>query len=156
MTNLNFTRYVGFQSDSDCSKFFFSQDTTHYISREITKLLDGVHPSGRPIVVPNERINEVMNDVYISYRPPTGDIYSRYIVPSDSARPSNYINTLIKKTIQIIYSTIKTDIEQENNNRSLSAWTQVYGDFNKHGLRSHSTIKLREKRPQTMQFNMNY
>ena len=36
-------------------------------------------------------------------------------------------------------------------------WTgTLYGDFNKAGLRRHPKIKLRERHPQYMAFNMNY
>jgi hypothetical protein len=41
-------------------------------------------------------------------------------------------------------------------NSKLSAWTTILGDFNEHGLRRHAPIKLREKRPMPMAFNMNY
>ena len=41
-------------------------------------------------------------------------------------------------------------------NKKLTIWNTVYGDFNKEGLRGHSQIKIREKHPQYMAFNMNY
>ena len=41
-------------------------------------------------------------------------------------------------------------------NNTLDIWNTVYGDFNKAGLRAHPKIKLREKHPQYMAFNMNY
>ena len=44
----------------------------------------------------------------------------------------------------------------EENNRKLTIWTTVYGDFNQHGLQQHSKIKVRNKRPNPMEFNMNY
>ena len=44
----------------------------------------------------------------------------------------------------------------EQQNEKLSPWVQVYGDFSEHQLRSHPPIKILEKRPSTMQFNMNY
>ena len=43
-----------------------------------------------------------------------------------------------------------------NANKQLSKWTTILGDFNKYGLRGHSQIKVNNKRPQSMMFNMNY
>ena len=37
----------------------------------------------------------------------------------------------------------------EENNKKLTIWTTVFGDFNSHGLRSHAPIKLRERKPQS-------
>jgi len=153
--NYNFQRYVGYEAYSKCLELYFSIETVKYISSQITKSLQGVGPNGRPIIIPDERIIEVMNDVFIGFRPATGDIFTRYNIPSDNSS-SNMIASMINQTIQIIFSQTKNDFEQDRNNRSLSAWTQVYGTFNKHGLRQHSYIKLREKRPNTMMFNMNY
>jgi len=42
------------------------------------------------------------------------------------------------------------------NNKKLSIWNSVYGEFNEKGLRAHPPIKIRKKRPQRMMFNMNY
>ena len=58
--------------------------------------------------------------------------------------------------IQSITSQIKDQYEMTECNNSLDIWNQVYGDFNKAGLRAHPKIKLREKHPQYMAFNMNY
>ena len=44
----------------------------------------------------------------------------------------------------------------EENNKKLSIWTTVYGDFNAHGLRQHPPIKIRKKRPDPFQFHMRY
>jgi len=115
----------------------------------------GVDPLNRPITVPNSTIHDIMNNVYQSYRPPTGDIHSRYIVESGTTSES-YVQNMIDQVIEIITSTIRNTVEMEENNKKLTVWTTVYGDFNKHGLQQHSQIKIRKKRPTPMQFHMRY
>ena len=51
---------------------------------------------------------------------------------------------------------LRNQKEMADCNNSLSIWNSLYGDFNEAGLRAHPKIKLRERRPATMQFNMNY
>jgi len=69
---------------------------------------------------------------------------------------SGYLQDMIQQTIEIITSEVKNNLEMEENNRKLTVWTTVLGDFNEQGLRSHPEIKIRQKRPTPMQFNMNY
>jgi hypothetical protein len=152
--DFNYLRHVGWGENNECIRKYYSPETVKLISRKVTQLTMGVNPEGRPIVVPNYRICEVMDGVYQGYRPPTGDIYSRYIVPNEN-QPS-MVQSLIDQTIEIIVSNIRNNLGMEQHNQTLSAWVQVYGDFNTHGLRQHSVIKVQEKRPSTMQFNMNY
>lgn len=151
----NYVKYVGYEQSNTCVKKYFSKSNVNTISRKITELLQGVDPENRPIVVPDTTICSVMSDVYDSYRPPTGDIHSRYIVPSGTSSES-YVQNMIDQTIEIITSDVKNNLEMEEHNRKLTIWTTVYGDFNDHGLRQHPPIKLRNKRPAPMQFNMNY
>jgi len=63
---------------------------------------------------------------------------------------------IILRTINLIVSYIKNQIETNECNKNLTIWTSVYGDFNKHGLRGHPPIKLKENTIQPMMFNMNY
>ena len=96
-----------------------------------------------------------MNDIYDSFRPATGDIYSRYIVPNGMSTQS-YVQSMVNQVIEVIVSNVKNTLEIEANNEKLTVWTTLYGDFNKDGLRQHPPIKTRNKRPTPMQFNMNY
>jgi hypothetical protein len=152
--DLNYMRYVGWSENNDCIKSFFSPQTIALISKKVTELTRGVDKFNRSIIVPDERICEVMSSVYWAYRPATGDIYSRYIIPT--REQDNAVQSLIDQTIEIITSNIRNQLGMEQNNEMLSAWIQVYGDFNAGGLRQHSQIKVLGKRPATMQFNMNY
>ena len=150
-----YTKHVGFQDTNPCIEKLFNKHTVYTISAKITQLLMGVHPQNRPIIVPNNTIYNVMDNIYQSYRPRTGDIYGRYNVPSGYSTDS-YVQDIIDQVIEVIVSDVKTTYDQDENNKKLSAWTTVLGDFNDHQLRSHPIIKTRLKRPAPMQFNMNY
>ena len=151
--NDSYVRFVGFQSSVDLN-YYFSKENVKIISNEITELLKGVDPDNRPIIVPDRTILNILDGVYNTYRPPTGDIYGRYNVPTGDN--TGYLQDMIMQTIEIITSDVKNNLEMDENNRKLTVWTTVLGDFNEKGLRSHSDIKIRQKRPTPMQFNMNY
>ena len=153
--NDNYTKHVGYQHDKYLMKNFFSIDTVNTISYKITELLQGVNKNNRPIIVPKKTICNIMSEIFNSYQPPTGDIYSRYNVHS-GINSTNYIQNMIDQVIEIITSDVRNNLEMEENNKKLSIWTTVYGDFNNHQLRQHPPIKIRKKRPSSFQFNMNY
>lgn len=149
------TKYVGFTDYNPCLQKFFCQETINIISKKVTQLLMGVDPLNRPIIVPDDKIAFVMDSIYNNYRPPTSDIYSRYVVP-DGETTLSYVQNMIDQTIELIYSDVKNNLEMEQNNRKLSQWTTVLGDFNSHGLRSYAPIKTLLRRPNPLEFNMNY
>lgn len=157
--NENFTRYVGYAASNlesagnQCTAHFFSQPTVSLISQKVTQLLLGL--SERPIVVPDTDIIAVMNAVQTAYRPPTGDIFTRYNIASGLTE-SDYIQNLIDQTVEILVSQTRDQIDTEQKNKTLSIWNSVYGEHNSQGLRRHSQIKIRERRPIAFQFNMNY
>ena len=71
--------------------------------------------------------------------------------------PRNSFNRIVDIVIQSIINQLKNTIEMEQCNNKLDIWTgTLYGDFNKAGLRRHPKIKLRERHPHYMAFNMNY
>ena len=151
----NFMRHVGYKQDNVCIKEYFSQENINFISNKITELTLGVDHMNRKIKVPDKNISSVMSAVMSSFRPPVGDIHSRYIVPSGIS-PESYVQQMINQVIQIITSDIKTSLGMEEYNKTLTAWTTLLGDFNEKGLRSHAPIKIQMKRPNPMEFNMNY
>lgn len=154
--NDNYTRHVGYEDTSiELQKRYFNSTVVENISKKLTQLLQGVDPQNRPIIIPNKTITNIMDSVYQSFRPETGDIYSRYNIAS-GLNSDDYIQSMINQTIQIIFSEVKTTLEMEENNRKLSVWTTVLGDFNDSGLRSHAPIKILNRHPAYMQFNMNY
>ena len=48
------------------------------------------------------------------------------------------------------------EYEIEENNKKLTIWSTLYGDFNREGLRAHPPIKIRNRRIDQMSINMNY
>jgi len=150
--------YVGWDTTADGSdkiKYLFSQTNIDYLSRTISEALQGVDPQNRKIIIPDDKICNILNSVYRNgTRPNVGDIHSRYIIPSIQTR--NDVRDMNNQTIGIIVSYIKDEIEMTENNKSLTVWNSLYGDFNQVGLRAHPQIKIRKRHPQYMAFNMNY
>ncbi|MGL5962308.1 MAG: hypothetical protein ACRCZ0_10205 [Cetobacterium sp.] len=150
--NSQYSSHVGYQNSNSAIEGYFSTDTTKLISSKVTELLRNFYPPG--IIVPCERIAEVMNDIYRAYRPSTGDIMTRYSIPS-SENP-NYVDEMINQVIQVIVNDVQNNLLTEQRNSKLDNWVVLMGDFNKWGLRQHAPIHVREKKPKTMLFNMNY
>jgi hypothetical protein len=154
-----FIKHVGYSDNLGTdypspTEQFYSQKNVNKISKKITELLMGVDKNNRPIVVPDKNIYNIMNSVYANFRPETGDIFTRYHIPNE--KDTNTISHLTNQVINIIVSDIRNNLGMEECNSKLTVWTTVLGDFNKHGLRRHSKIKLREKRITPMLFQMNY
>lgn len=150
----NYQRFVGFQENNECIRAYFSPNTVNAISKKITQLLMGIHPKNLPIIVPNRTICSVMSSIYSNFKPATGDIYSRYNIPNNEQQ--NNVQNMIDQVIEIITSQIRNEYGIIEANSKLTIWTTVLGDFNSHGLRQHAPIKVRNKRPNPMSFNMNY
>jgi hypothetical protein len=151
----NNLRYVGWAATSQHDqgiKNYFSASTIKYISKKVTENLRGLDK--RPIIVPPDKISHVMSQVYLTRTPKTGDIYTRYIIPDNT--PTNILQEMIERCIQIITEAIEVEITMLRNNEKLSIWSTVYGDFNPQQLRQHAPIKILNKHPQYMAFNMNY
>jgi len=141
--------------DNNKIAFLFGQKNIDYLSSAITEALDGLDPQGRRIIIPDDKICNVLNSVYRNgTRANIGDIYSRYIIPPIQDR--NDLREMNNQTISIVVSYIRNEIEMTANNKTLTVWNTLYGDFNPQGLRAHSEIKLRKRHPQYMAFNMNY
>lgn len=150
--------YVGWPttaSDDTNVAYLFSEANLVALRDQIATALAGVDPQGRTIHVSLENIAGMLSNVYRnSTRAKIGDIHSRYIVPQDQGRCDlREINNI---TVNIIVRTIRDQYDTIENNKKLSIWTTVLGDFNKEGLRSHAPIKIRRRHPQYMAFNMNY
>ena len=153
--NLDYRRHAGYSSSRPGLENYFSDNTIKTISFKVSQLLQGLDPQGRTIVVSDENIINVMNSIFENYRPQTGSIYSRYIIPTSNDE-SNMYQDMIDQVIQVIYADVVSNLGMIQNNEKLTAWTTVLGDFNEHGLRAHPKIKLREKKPNPMEFHMRY
>ena len=154
----NFYAHVGWEQTSDESEvlgYLFSNNTLDLISNEISNALRGVDPEGRRIVIPHDKIANVLSSVHRhGTRTDIGDIFTTFTIPDMQSR--NDVRNMINQTLNIVVSAIKNEVEITENNKKLSVWNTVLGDFNTQGLRQHAPIKLRTKHPQYMAFNMNY
>lgn len=154
----NFLSHVGWDytsSNSSVLDYIFSNATLDVLSQQITQALRGVDPQGRDIIVPHDKIANVLSSVYsFGTRTNIGDIYTHDTIPSIEGR--NDVRNILNQTINIVVSAIRDEISITEQNKKLSIWTTVLGDFNEHGLRSFAPIKIRERHPQYMAFNMRY
>lgn len=154
----DFLAHVGWQEtsqDSEYLAYLFSDETINVLSKQITDALKGVDEKGRDIIIPNDKIANVLSSVYrFGTVTDIGSPFSKDIVPNNQER--NDVRNIFNQTINIIVSTIRDEIEIIQNNKKLSVWDTVLGSFNNQGLRSHAPIKIRKRHPQMMAFNMNY
>ena len=141
----NYNRFVGYTESTIGSQKLFSKQNISIMSNKIMQLLDGVHPSGKRIIVPDQTITSVLSQIYNRFQPATGDIYARYNIPTNEPNTDNYFQSIVDQAIEVIVSDVKNNIGMEEINSKLSVWTTVYGDFNSNGLRAHPQIKVREK-----------
>jgi len=153
--DLNNYRYIGWDKTVTPEYLqLFNEANLLIIQKKITELLEGVAPGNKKIVVGLNVISDVLSDVWKNFTPETGGIYSRYTIKSESV--FDYYNHVTNEAIEIIVQNVKTQMGMDENNKKLTVWTTVLGDFNSHKLRSHAPIKVLHKRPDPMQFNMNY
>lgn len=152
----NFLRYPGYEYQNlSVQQKLFSNQTMALIQGKCMELLDGVEPTGKRILVQVETIADVMDAVWNTWKQQDiGDIYTIYNIP-------NGVNTdpysqIIDQVIEYITRYVRDDYGMRIYNSKLTKWTTVLGDFNENGLRSHDVIKVQEKRPNPMEFNMNY
>lgn len=151
-----YTRNVGFMTGNETFADLFSDKTLAWMSNEIATLLAGAGPDGRDIVVPRSTIAGVLNNVYTTYRPQVGDIYSRYNITQ--LEPRDDANHMIRNTIEIIVDQVRDEFQMAAHNKSLSIWDSVLlgNGISRKGLRQYAPIKLRENRPTPMLFNFSF
>lgn len=151
-------RFVGWNQtiqNNPTVQLLFDKNRLQLLQQEITRLLQGVGTEARPIIVPIDTISHVLYQCFATHKPRVGDIYSRYVQAENSLTRDDVVS-IQNRAVNIIVSQIRNEFETIDNNRKLSIWTTVYGDFNTSGLRAHAPIKTRNKRPETMQIHMRY
>ena len=132
----------------------FSDQTVKMIQKRVMEIIQQSKVVDRPVIVGKEVIYNTMSDVSEMAPANVGDMYTMFNIPQEHPRCDP--KTIIKRTINIISNYIINEYSIINANKKLSVWTTVLGGFNKHGLRSHPPIKLKERRTRPMMFNMNY
>lgn len=111
----------------------FHKESIAFMSKMITKLLAGVHPEGKNIIVPNETILSVADSVYQATGQ-SADIMQQMVI--------NYIVDAVRTEMQTI----------EKNNK-YSIWIQKYDEAT--GLKQFSDVKTNEK-SRSPYFQMRY
>jgi hypothetical protein len=143
------SQFIGFDiNDNLFVKEFFSKNVIDLISRKATLLLDGVDEYKRDIIIPDNRILEVMNTVYSSYKVSVG--FDNRISNYD------YVQNMIGDVIARIIYDVKNTLGYEQCTNKYTIWTTLYGDFNNEQIRSHAPIKIQKNRPNSFEFNMKY
>lgn len=145
--------YAGWSQTSNTSgvyRYFFSKENIANLSKEITELLKS---TGLLIRVSDRVIGGVMSNIAANFNPRTGDIYTRYTIPTE---PRDDLKNMNDQVVTVILNTIREEFAQQNCNSKLNIWTTVLGDFNPKGLRSHSYLKTKERDYLKGVFSMNY
>jgi len=130
---------------------FFTPELVSMMSCQITMHLQGVHPSGRPVVVPDHAILGMLDSQAQSYRPPA---YSPGVMIPNS-RPYG-LQEIVNRTISAIVNEVSYEYGMEAARNTWDVRNQLLGDFNPHGLQAHSGIKIRENTATTSEFQMRY
>ena len=144
MNNYRYTAHVGYPNICET---LFSRETLSIISNLIERNLSDID-SG--LSVSMDDIKDVLNAQYESYRLPYGFPLNLY-----PTRIHDPIEDLVNQTVDIITRQVRNDHDLRQNASRLTAWTTVMGTLgNEHCIRAHSAIKLNDKKPRSMQFNM--
>lgn len=156
----NFQRFVGWSTTrGSLEEKFFSPETVKFISNQATAGLRCLREDKRPIIVIDEVIAHAMSSVYTGYFygksfEHIGDIYTIFQIPPEE--PRDDFKSLVLLTLNFIISQIRDEYQMQVNNEKLTVWTTLLGDFNEHGLRQYSTLRINNKNINKVRFNMNY
>lgn len=116
-------RYAAGYSANERYISLFSDRSIDFMRRMITKLLDGVHPEGKNIIVPASTVYSVADSVFQN----TGQS----------------VQVMQEMVINFIVQDLKTEWETIKKNNSLSPWVQRYDQAS--GLQQFNDIKLNNK-----------
>lgn len=171
------TRHVGWDSTpwgQNYTKAYYDPSVIAWISDAVMHKTMGLDK--RPIRVTDRVVRDVLDSFLSNHRAFPGDIHTRFNIPGDgnfsgdfgvtipqSTSQSSILkenvglssNYILNQVVQFMVEYIKTEYEINTNNKRYSAWSTLYGS-NNYGLRAHSQIKLREKRPTPFQFHMKF
>lgn len=151
----SYNKYVLYdQSLTPTLKYLFSDKNIELVQSKLYELLKCMRKDGRPVIVTKRVIADALSEIQENMSPQLADIYSVFNIPQDQLRDD--ILKINNMTIEFIYTQLKTEYEMEENNKNLTVWTTLYGDFNEHGLRQYSQLRLNHKPINKFRFNMNY
>jgi hypothetical protein len=157
-TNLDSNQYIGWEQQTTWNPLIqalFSKKTRKIIRDKVSEYTTGVDPKGRKIVPSDNVVETALYGVFNNYHPRTGDIYGKYLVVNPDER--NDYAAIVDQTISLLVRGITNEIGMIEQNSKLSIWNSVsLGEGNSIGLRAHPPLKMRERRPDSMLFNMHY
>jgi hypothetical protein len=116
-------RYAGGYNAGDRYLSLFCDSSIQFMSKMITKLLNGVHPEGKNIIVPDDTIRNVAQSVF------------------DATGQST--NVMQQMIISYIVDYVKTEMLTIDKNNKLSIWITKYDEET--GLKQFSDIKTNQK-----------
>ena len=137
-------------------EFILNDETIEFIRKKVSKDIN-TNPKKEFIlkILRNEinkftnRYNTTKNKMKVEN---VKDIYYDKL----STLTEKNIFTIIYDTIAHIYSILTIEQNVKKNNEKLDKWNTILGDNNKHGIRQYSEIRVNNKKPPGMLFNMNY
>jgi hypothetical protein len=140
-------------------EFLTSSSTYNYIKQEVNKKLSDLN-----LEVNNDFIRKMMIHEINNFRSRYGDeknkitpteIHGIYINQMSLLKPRD-IFTIINDVIEKVVSNIFIENNMIKNNSKLDKWNTILGVDNEHGLQRHTQIKLNERKPKGMLFNMTF
>ena len=151
-------------------EFLFSESIINNIRNNINNDLDkqgvqGVNDIIKSDKLTDEHIKKILKNNIDNYSTKSTVDNTISLMPEEinnvyyhSISKFNELNLfmIINNTKERIKADIIIESNQINNNIKLDKWNTIYGDHNKLGLRRYSNIKLNERKPMGMMFNMNY
>tara|TARA_A100000164_G_scaffold247005_1_gene219751 strand:+ start:1144 stop:1893 length:750 start_codon:yes stop_codon:yes gene_type:complete len=140
-------------------EFLFSNTTFNHIRNKVNDKIKDLN-----IEVKNDFIKKMMIHEINNFRSRYGDnknknspvdIYNIY-TNKMSLFKARDIFSIINDVIEKISSNLYIEHNMMKNNNKLDRWNTILGVNNEHGLRRHTNIKLNEKKPKGMLFNMTF
>ena len=140
-------------------EFLFSNTTFNHIRNKVNDKIKDLN-----IEVKNDFIRKMMIHEINNFRSRYGDnknknspvdIYNIY-TNKMSLFKARDIFSIINDVIEKISSNLYIEHNMMKNNNKLDRWNTILGVNNEHGLRRHTNIKLNEKKPKGMLFNMTF
>ena len=138
--------------------FLLNNDTIQFIK---DKIIENVKDKSVPtddfiIKMLKHEINNFKGQKQTMKNKMTTDNISDIYINGLGILTEKNIFTIIHDTIARITTNITIENQMIKNNRKLDRWDTVLGDNNKHGIRQYTTVKVNNRKPPGMLFNMTY
>jgi hypothetical protein len=140
-------------------EFIMSNSTKQHIRKKINEKINDLEIEVKDDYIKSMLIHEINN-----FRGRYGnnttkitpvEVSNIYINSLSKLKPRD-VFSIISDVIERIVSNLRIENNMIKNNNKLDKWNTILGDNNKHGLRRHTYIKLNEKKPKGMLFNMTF